>query len=65
MYRPHLFKLNTITHKERLNYLCVLVENHSSCIELPTNKDANLIIKANLDLINEELNKRTRKNKFD
>ena len=59
VYRPHLFKLNKITCKDRLNNLCVLLtEHHSSYIELPTNKDVNLIIKANLDFVNEELNER-------
>ena len=57
VYPLDLFKQNKVIHKEIINNLCVLFSKHNfCCIELPNNKDANLIIKANLDLINEEIN---------
>ena len=56
MYRPELFKLKKITHAERLDNLCILLAGtQSGFIDIPTNKDVNLILKANHNMSENEL----------
>ena len=56
MYRPELYKLNKITHAERLNNMCMLFAGTQlGFIDIPTNKDVNLILKANHNMSENEL----------